>query len=169
MVRRRARRILREVRREIDLALKERHTPRQVAASFALGVFITALPTLGLGVLAFFLIASLIATVSRIALFASVIVLNPVVKWGVYGASFWLGSRLLGPVSVSVTDVSLSAGPQIVERLLVGNLILAVAFTAVGYVLAYRLTVEYRRRTGEVGLIEETLEETVEKLPSGQD
>lgn len=169
MVRRRARQLLRDVRREIDEALKERHTPRQVAASFSLGVFITALPTLGLGVLTFFLIAYLFASVSRIALFASVIVLNPVVKWGVYGASYWLGTRLLGPVSVSVTDVSLSAGPEIVRRLLVGNLLLAVAFTAVGYVLAYRLTVEYRRRSGEVGPLEETLEETVDNLPSGQD
>ena len=169
MVRRRARRLLRHVRREIDEALKERHTPRQVAGSFALGVFITSLPTLGFGVLTFFVIAYLVSSVSRIALFASVIVLNPVVKWGVYAASFWLGTRLLGPVSVSVTEVSLSAGPEIVRRLLVGNLLLAVVFTAAGYVLAYRLTVEYRRRTGEVGPLEETLEETVEKLPSGQD
>ena len=169
MVRRRARRLLREVRREIDEALKERHTPRQVAGSFALGVFITSLPTLGFGVLTFFVLAYLFANVSRIALFASVIVLNPVVKWGVYGASFWLGTRLLGPVQVSVTEVSLSAGPEIVKRLLLGNLILAVVFTVLGYVLAYRLTVEYRRRTGEVGTLEETIEETVEKLPSGQD
>lgn len=166
MLRRRARRVLAKVRRELHDALTETHTPRQVAASFALGVFITALPTLGTGVLMFFLIAYLVDNVSRIALFASVIVLNPVVKWGVYGASFWLGSQILGPVSgISVTEISLSAGPQIVARLLVGNLILAVVFTGVAYVVGYRLTVEYRRRAGDVGLLERYFERFVEWLP----
>ena len=67
------------VRSEVHDALREQHTPEQVASSFALGVFITALPTLGVGVLAFFVIAYLFENVSKIALFASVIVLNPVV------------------------------------------------------------------------------------------
>jgi len=171
MLRRRARALVERVSREIDEALRERHTPRQVAASFALGVFITALPTLGIGVLVFFLIAYFFVSVSRIALFASVLVLNPVVKWGVYGASFWLGTEILGPVAgISVTEISLSAGPQIAQRLIVGNLILAVVFTVVAYAVGYRLTVEYRRRTDEVGFIEKRLEDTTEKLAdSGQD
>ncbi len=135
------------LRSELEAALAGRHTPNQVAGSFALGVFITSLPTFGLGVLAFFAIASVFAGVSKLALFASVLVLNPVVKWGVYGASFWLGSVLLGPVDgISRSDISMSAGPEIVIRLLVGNLILAVIFTLVGYVVAYRLTAAYRRR-----------------------
>lgn len=170
MLRRRARRILAKTRREIHDALQETHTPRQVAASFALGIFITALPTLGTGVLLFFLITYLFDNVSRIALFASVIVLNPVVKWGVYGASFWLGAEILGPVSgISVTEISLSAGPQIVRRLLVGNLLLAVVFTAIAYFLGYRLTVEYRRRAGEVGFLERNFERVVQRLPGGVD
>lgn len=170
MLRRRGRRLLARVRREIHDALRETHTPRQVAASFALGVFITALPTLGTGVLLFFAIAYLISSVSRIALFASVIVLNPVVKWGVYGGSFWLGSELLGPVSgISVTQISLAAGPQIVERLVVGNLILAVLFTVVAYFVGYRFTVEYRRRAGDVGVLERAFERVAERLPSDVD
>lgn len=168
MLRRRARGLLSRVRREIHDALEERHTPKQVAGSFALGVFITALPTFGTGVLAFFLIAYLFVNVSRIALFASVIVLNPAVKWGVYGASFWLGTELLGPVSgITTTEISLSAGPAIAVRLLVGNLILAVVFTVVAYLGAYRLTVEYRRRAGDVGIVERFLEGTTEDLPDG--
>jgi len=154
-----------DVRREVHEALQNQHTPEQVASSFALGVFITALPTLGTGVLVFFLIAYLFENVSKIALFASVIVLNPVVKWGVYGASFWLGSSILGPVEgVSPADVSLSAAPDVVSRLLVGNLLLAVLFTVVAYFGAYRLTVEYRRRRGDVGLIEEIYEGLRERV-----
>jgi len=156
---------LTEVHEEVHEALKEQHTPRQVASSFALGVFITALPTLGTGVLAFFVIAYLFENVSKISLFASVIVLNPVVKWGVYGTSFWLGSSILGPIpGVTRADISLSAAPDVVTRLLVGNLLLAAVFTVVAYVGAYRLTVEYRRRRGDVGVLERTYEGLVDRL-----
>ena len=155
----RARRAIAEVHDEVREALGERHTPKQVAYSFALGVFITALPTLGTGVLAFFVIAYLFESISKVSLFASVIVLNPVVKWGVYGTSFWVGSSILGPVEgVTPADVSLSAAPDIVARLLVGNVLLAVVFPAVAYVGAYRLTVEYRRRRDDVGLLERSYE-----------
>ena len=161
----RLRRLVREVHEEVREALREQHTPRQVAYSFALGVFITALPTLGTGVLAFFLIAYLFENISKISLFASVIVLNPVVKWGVYGTSFWLGSSILGPIpGVTRADISLSAAPDIVTRLLVGNLLLATVFTVVAYVGTYRLTVEYRRRRGDVGILERTYEGLVDRL-----
>ena len=96
-IRARVRQRLVEVHEEIHEALDEQHTPREVAYSFALGVFITALPTLGTGVLAFFAIAYLFENISKIALFASVIVLNPVAKWGVYGTSFSSGRRFSAP------------------------------------------------------------------------
>ena len=144
-----------DLRLEFEKALDGTYTSKQVAGSFALGVFITSLPTLGVGVLLFFVIAHLFASVSRLALFSSVLVLNPAVKWGVYGSSFWLGSLLLGPVEgVTRSDISLSAAPEVVVRLLVGNLIIAVVLTIGAYAFAYWLTAAYRRRNGEVGPIE---------------
>ena len=150
---------LRSLRADLDAefepALAARHTPSPVAGSFALGVFITALPTFGIGVLCFFVLIWLFEGISKLALFASMLVLNPVVKWGVYGTSFGLGSHLLGPIEgVSRSELSLSAGPDIVTRLLVGNLILAVVFTVIAYAVAYRLTAAYRRRNGDVGSLE---------------
>lgn len=148
-----------EIRLELEKALEGEYTSRQVAGSFALGIFITSLPTLGIGILFFFAIIHLFANVSKLALFSSVVVLNPAVKWGVYGTSFWLGSVLLGPVDgVTRSDLSLAAAPEIVVRLLVGNLILAVVFTVLGYALAYRLTVAYRRRNGELGPIDRVID-----------
>jgi uncharacterized protein (DUF2062 family) len=150
-----------ELKGELEASLDGEYTPQQVAGSFALGVFITALPTLGTGFLLFVLIAYLFSGVSKLALFSSVIVLNPAVKWGVYGTSFWLGSVLLGPVdgvSRSELSLSLSAAPEVVARLLLGNLILAVLFTVAGYAAAYRLTAAYRRRSKEIGVVEGALE-----------
>ena len=138
------------IRTELRRAFSENHTPRETAGSFAVGTFITMLPTLGIGLLAFLALAYLFDSVSKIALFASVLVFNPLVKWGVYVSSFALGIFLLGPVEgVTTADASLSAGPPIVVRLLVGNLILAVIATALSYVLVYRLAVRYH--TTEIG------------------
>ena len=96
-------------------------------------------------------LVALVERISKLALFASVVVLNPVVKWGVYAASFSLGSVLLGPVpGATPAEISLSAGPGILARLLVGNLILAVVLTAVGYVVVLRLVTSFRARNVSV-------------------
>ena len=154
------------IREELRKTFAEEHTPRELAGSFSIGAFITMLPTLGGGLLAFVVIAFLFDRVSKIALFASVVVFNPVVKWGVYVASFTLGVLLLGPVEgVGLGDVSLSAGPEIVARLVVGNLILAVIATVISYVAVYRLAVAYERtQVGEIvdGAVEEVVEEVLE-------
>lgn len=148
------------IRAELRDAFKETYTPRQVAASFALGTFITMLPTFGTGLLLFVVIIAVTDRVSKLALFASVVVFNPLVKWGVYAASFTLGVFLFGPVEgVTVTDVSLSAAPAIVVRLLVGNLLLAVIAATLGYLVVYRLAARYE--------IVETLEELLEEPIDG--
>jgi uncharacterized protein (DUF2062 family) len=150
MVRRRLARVRTRVRERLVTAFVEKHTPHEVAGSFSLGVFITALPTLGTGVLVFFLLAALSARLSKIALFASVVILNPVVKWGVYGTSYSLGRFLLGPApSRSFDSVSLSMGTDVLSRLWVGNLILATLFAVLAYGGALRLVSEFQRRTDQ--------------------
>ncbi|MFT4945940.1 MAG: hypothetical protein ACI8TL_000168 [Natronomonas sp.] len=149
MVRQRIDDVLTEVRERLITAFVEKHTSHEVSFSFSLGVFITALPSLGTGLLAFVVLAFLFDRLSKIALFASVVILNPVVKWGVYGASYSLGRVVLGPapgVSFSTAEISLSAGPDLLARLWLGNLILATAFSIGGYFLALRIVNEFRRR-----------------------
>ncbi|WP_436903101.1 DUF2062 domain-containing protein [Halovenus halobia] len=149
MVRQRVEETLIEVKDRLITAFVEDHTSHEVAFSYSLGVFITALPSLGTGLLVFIALAFLFDRISKIALFASVVVLNPVVKWGVYGASYSLGRLILGPVpgvTFSRADVSLSAGPDILVRLWLGNLILAIIFAVVGYFVALRVVNEFRRR-----------------------
>jgi uncharacterized protein (DUF2062 family) len=147
MVRRRVAQTREQVTEKLVAALVEEHSPQEVAVSFSVGVFLTALPTLGTGFIAFLVLAYLFKQLSKVALFASVLVLNPPVKWGVYATSFWLGNQILGPVpGISFDGVSVSMGGDVLVRLWTGNVILAVVFAAVGYVLAFRLINEYRRR-----------------------
>ncbi|MEM4781317.1 MAG: DUF2062 domain-containing protein [Halalkalicoccus sp.] len=138
------------VREEFEALAAEDHPPGDIAGSFAIGVFITALPTLGTGLLLFVVLAALFERVSKLALFASLLVFNPVAKWGVYAASFWLGTLLLGPApELADAEVSMAAGSEVVARLVVGNVLLAVVFTVVGYTLALRLVLAYRERNAD--------------------
>ncbi|EMA69492.1 hypothetical protein C461_02651 [Halorubrum aidingense JCM 13560] len=151
MILRRARELLARAKAELHRSFTEEYSSRETAGSFSLGVFITMLPTLGTGLIAFVVLAWLFSRINRIALFASVIVFNPVVKWGVYGTSFALGTTILGPVpGVTPSSVSLSAGPPIVVRLVLGNVILAVLAAAVSYVAAHRVVTAYERRQLDV-------------------
>ncbi|WP_396611984.1 DUF2062 domain-containing protein [Haloferax sp. S1W] len=135
------------VRSGIERAIAEDHTPNEIAVSFAFGALVTALPTAGTAFAIFALVAYFVDRASKLALVASLVVFNPPVKWAVYGASFWLGSFLLGPIpGASVSDVSLNAGFDIVLRQLLGNAILAVALAALGYVVTLSLTRLHQKR-----------------------
>lgn len=148
------------IHEELRRTFLEDHTPRETAGSFSIGTFITMLPTLGVGLLLFFVLAFVFDRVSKLALFASVLVFNPVVKWGVYASSFTLGVVLLGPVEgVTMADVSIDAGSEIVVRLLVGNLILAVIATVLAYAVVRRLAASY-----ESTPIGETIDEAVDEI-----
>ena len=148
---------------EIQRSFSEEHTVRETAGSFSVGVFITMLPTLGTGLLAFVALAWASSRINKAALLASVVVFNPAVKWGVYAASFTLGVAILGPVpGVTPAEVSLSAGPEIVARLVVGNVILAVVAAVPSYVVCYRLVEAYRARDIDVV-------ETAKEVVTGED
>jgi uncharacterized protein (DUF2062 family) len=138
----------------IERALAEDHTPHEIAGSFAFGTVVVALPTAGTALVLFAVIAYLVDRASKLALAATLVIFNPLVKWTVYGASYWLGARLLGPVpgvtpeTVSTSALSLELGYDVVLRQLLGNAILAVALAAVGYVAVRAVVLEYRRRNG---------------------
>lgn len=135
------------VREALRLAFAEDHPPHLVATSFAVGLFVTTLPSLGAGVLVLAWVGYRFEWASNLAFFAAVAILNPLAKGGVYLASFVVGTRLLGPVpGATRVDVGLDAGVEVLVRLLVGNAVLAVCLALVGYVVAYRTARAARRR-----------------------
>ncbi|ELY55456.1 hypothetical protein C491_17122 [Natronococcus amylolyticus DSM 10524] len=135
------------VRSAFRVAFTEDHPPQWIASSFALGIFVTALPTLGTGLPVLAWASHRFVWANKIAFVAAVAVLNPLVKSGVYAGSLLIGIQLLGPVSGSSNvDIGLDAGADVLVRLLVGNVILAVALMIVGYAVAYRTAHAVRRR-----------------------
>lgn len=158
----RAHRYLDQIRGELHRSFVEPHTPRETAGSFALWTFITMLPTLDIGLILFVIIGYAFEWVSKLALFASVILFNPVVKWGCLPGEFHAWRGLTGAHrGVSMTDVSINATPDIVIRLLVGNLILAVIAAVSSYFVVHRLSARYA--SDDVAkAMEEVLEEVAE-------
>lgn len=136
-------------------AFQEESPPRHVAGTFAFGLFFASLPNFGTALVLFAALAYYVERASKLAFVAAIVVMNPPVKWGIYLASIWLGTRLLGPAegaSLSMPSLSLSptVGPAVLFRLFVGNLLISVVVGAVGYVLALRFVRELRRRDIEI-------------------
>lgn len=147
MLHRRLSRYRDRVHRELATAFESEQTSREVAASFAIGIFITTLPSGGLGIGLFFVLAYLWSWANRTAMLASVVVLNPAMKPAVYVVSHRIGSTLLGadpPIAFdhSMLDYTLTA----VQRVVVGVVPVALALAAAGYVLVLRMAGTYRRR-----------------------
>lgn len=146
--------------RQLLYSLQTRpHTPREVAQSFGFGSFITVLPTLGLGLVLFALIGMLTDRVSKLGLFASVVVFNPFIKSGIYVASFAIGIGLLGPIDPTTIVVDAPAtGSDIIIRLLIGNVILAFIAGIGGYWVVLRLLVNAAARDKDATVSEFVME-----------
>jgi len=164
----RLRRVRNRVRDAIEASFDADQPPAQIAASFAIGVFLTTLPTLGGNLVVMVILASRVAWINTVALFSSGVVVNPLVKWGIYAVSIPLGISLLGPIDGGVAvELSLSGNRPLLVRLVVGSVILAVVATAISYGLVRRMVVAYRRR--HLTLVEEVADIVVREIDPSDD
>jgi len=145
------RRAIGRTKRLLRRAFDQQHSSERVAWSFSFGLFVAMLPTLGVGPTILLALSTVVDRLNRLALIAAVTVCNPLVKPAIYVASLTVGFAVLGPVDgAGVTDISLSAAPEMLLRLVVGNTILAVVVALPGYVLALRTIDHYRQRDAPV-------------------
>ena len=156
MVRDRLARYRDRIRRELTAAFRGDHTPHQVAASFAIGIFVTALPTGGLGIGLFFVLVSVWPWISKPAIFASVAVLNPFVKPAIYVASYQVGGFFVRAPPIVEAEATTETARYAIQQLLVGNVLIAFALSGIAYVLVLHLTRAHRarkrRRSGSSGI-----------------
>lgn len=128
---------LSDVQSRLRAAFTADRPPRQIALSFAVGLFMIALPNLGLSLVVLGAVGYRFAWADARAFSAAAVVLNPVVKGGVYVASLGLGILLLGPIPGGFSGaLDVTVGVHVLARLLVGNLLLALAVGSLGYVVA---------------------------------
>ena len=134
-----------KVRRELAKSFDDSHSDREIAASFSIGVFITSLPTLGTGFLVFAILMKSFAWISNLAMIASAVVLNPIVK-----PVFWIASINLGALIIT-GQLAFTRNPETaVTYLIVGNLIIAVISASVAYYLSLGAVKRYRQEIEQV-------------------
>ncbi|WP_306057196.1 DUF2062 domain-containing protein [Natronococcus wangiae] len=149
MIRERLARYRGRIRRELTTAFREEHTPHEVGLSFSIGIFVTALPTGGLGIGLLAGLAAWWSWVSKPAIIASIAVLNPLIKPAVYVASYQAGGVLLGdrPLRSGTTPTSITEMAGIaVRQLLIGNLVIAVLLSILSYASVVSLMRIHRQR-----------------------
>ncbi len=107
-------------------------TPRNLAAAFALGAFISVLPIPGVDLMVTTLLAAWFKQLNRAALYAAAVVWNTFVV-----APFYILSRQVGGFLFQTGYIpELTLGGQasaLAQRFLVGNLVVAVLVTAVSF------------------------------------
>jgi len=147
-------RLRQRVRTAVEASFDDDQPPAEIAGSVAIGVFLTTLPTFGGNLLVMVALAARVAWINPVALFSSGIVINPLVKWGVYAVSVPIGVALLGPIDGGLSiDLSLSSNRPVLICLVVGSSIIAVLGSLLSYWLVCRMVVAYRRR--EIDVVEE--------------
>ncbi len=145
---------------ELRKAFHEEHSAHQIALSFSIGVFITALPTLGTGFIVFAVLMKTFAGISKLALLSSVLVMNPLIKPLVYLASINFGGLIMTRRLAYTTDPE-----SILMFLLVGNLVIAGILSILAYFFAFKAVKRYRKTDLEVvEEVEDVVEAEMNKI-----
>lgn len=130
-------------------------SPRKIALSFGIGVFVGMSPLLGVHTL----LGILLAWALRLNKFVTIVgvyVTNPWTIVPIYTFATWLGARLLGLRHIlpeidwhriGITELLRDLEP-ILPPFIVGSLFLGLVCGVIGYVLIY-LAVIRQRRSGE--------------------
>lgn len=124
------------VQTRLRAAIDDDHTPHETGVSLSIGLFLTALPNFGLSIFLLGALGRRYERFNRLAFVAAIAILNPLAKGTVYVVSYIIGRVILGPVpGMTSSEVSLTAGPDVLLRLLLGNGIIAISLALVGYVV----------------------------------
>jgi hypothetical protein len=134
-------------------------SPRKIAFSFAIGVFIGMSPFLGLHTVIGILVA-LIFRLNKFVTIVGVYVTNPWTIVPIYTFATWFGAKLLGMKkiipAINWNDISLSYLIKEMEHLLCpfvfGTILLGVFSALAGYVVIYHAVKGRRESLAKDGL-----------------
>lgn len=139
---------LAQLTNQLQELLKADASPRQLAQGFAVGTFISILPTPGLNILLATILLGLFKQLNKMALFAALAVWNTLIVAPLYALSGKLGALFftLSPLQAIDGFVSQYLNAA-VKHFVVGNVVLAVAITAVSYLLVQTAVSIHQKRS----------------------
>jgi hypothetical protein len=145
------------IRDRIRSIFKLNDSPSQLAAAFALGIFIAFTPTIGLHTLTCFFLAWLFR-LSKLVVFTAAFVNNPWTMVPLYGFCLWFGIKITGadiPVpSIAWNELTLRNAYGVLAPYLwpfiAGTLVIGLAVSLVSYAVMYWAIMRYRKREVEL-------------------
>ncbi len=133
--------------------LKIRGEPREIALGFSLGLFIGMSPTMGFQIVIAVFLATLLKW-NKISAALAVWITNPITAPFIYGATYLLGSKMLGLNKYQAISENISSGaslvtmvkktPEIIGAMTVGGFIIGIPLALIGYYLAYSALDKYQ-------------------------
>lgn len=141
------------VRDRIRIIFKLNDSPNQIAAAFALGIFIAFSPTIGLHTLTCFLFAWMFR-LSKLVVLTAAFINNPWTIVPMYGFCLWLGVRITGgdltSPSIAWNELTLKNAYGILEPYLwpfvAGTLVVGLAAAIAAYFGIYWAVTRYRKK-----------------------
>lgn len=125
--------------------IRIKKSPHSIAMGFAIGTFISILPTPGINILLALLVALIYRNVNKFALFGAILFWNPLTMILIYLASYRIGDFFfVGSPIVKYDIVFLDQIYNFTRRYLVGSILLAVTISAASYMLVRLIATLYR-------------------------
>jgi hypothetical protein len=133
------------LRRYIREVISLKTSPHEIALGFAVGTFITVIPSPGFNILLGMLFIFIYRRVSKLSLFLSFAFWNPLVLVPTYYAAFRLGNLILGKAPVVAYEVVLmNQAYHFTVRLFLGSIILSTVFSIGSYYLIRHAAERYQ-------------------------
>lgn len=125
----------------------EERSEHSIALGFAIGTFISILPSPGINLLVGLLIVLLFKRINKVSLFGALFFWNSIVLIPVYIASYHIGNMIFSSASVVrynivVADIIYNFS----RRFLIGNVILAILISILSYLALWGSLKKYKKR-----------------------
>jgi uncharacterized protein (DUF2062 family) len=137
--------LIKKLKNHFNKVIRIKKSPHSIALGFAVGSFIALLPTPGFGYLLAFLITITYPRINKFALFAALLLWNPLLLAPAYMLSYRLGDIIFGDIEVVKYDiVLLDQAYNFTRRLLVGSLLIASLISLISYFIVKYMAKAYR-------------------------
>lgn len=123
--------------------LLSHHTPHQIATGFAIGLFLSILPTFGLGMI-LALAISIKKKYNLLATYLGSLIVNPFTAVFIYTFNFTVGNALSANPLPTPSSFTMSMIPSIAFQLYLGSILVASVISYLSYHIIIKI-IKYHR------------------------
>jgi uncharacterized protein (DUF2062 family) len=123
-----------KIKHHFEEILRTKISPHSIALGFSVGTFLAILPTPGFSILLGFLVILISEKINKYSLLFAMALWNPLVLLPIYGLSYKIGDMIFKDAPQKTFEIIfVDKFVNITRRLLVGNLLIALALAFISY------------------------------------